>query len=77
MAAIQSIVQKIGCTAEMLCRRVERAEIDGGRRPGMTNGALEEMKALRRENREPKQASETLLQASAFFARVDLDCKAK
>jgi transposase-like protein len=44
-AAVQ-IAEKIGCTAETLRKWVERAEIDGGRRPGMTTSELEELKAL-------------------------------
>jgi len=59
-AAMQSIAQKIGCTAETLRKWVERAEVDGGRRPGVTTSELEELKALKRENRELKQANEIL-----------------
>ncbi len=76
-AAMQSIAQKIGCTAETLRKWVERAEIDGGRRPGVTTAELEELKALKRENRELKQANEILRKASAFFAQAELDRKAK
>ena len=76
-AAMQSIAQKIGCTAETLRKWVERAEIDEGRRPGVTTAELEELKALKRENRELTQANEILRKASAFFARAELDRKAK
>lgn len=74
---MQSIAQKIGCTAETLRKWVERAEIDGGHRPGVTTSELEELKALKRENRELKQANEILRKASAFFAQAELDRKAK
>jgi transposase len=76
-AAMQSIAQKIGCTAETLRKWVERAEIDGGLRPGLTTSELDEFKALKRENRELKQANEILRKASAFFAQAELDRKAK
>ena len=76
-AAIQSIAAKIGCTAETLRRWVERAEIDSGRRAGTTTSELEELKALKRENRELKRANEILRKASAFFAQAELDRKAK
>ena len=76
-AAMQSIAEKIGCTAETLRKWVERAEIDEGRRPGSTTSELDELKALKRENRELKQANEILRKASAFFAQAELDRKAK
>jgi len=76
-ATISSIAQKIGCTPETLRKWVERAEIDGGRRVGMTTSEAEELKALKRENRELKQANEILRKASAFFAQAELDRKAK
>ena len=76
-AAMQSIAQKIGCTAETVRKWVERAEIDGGRRPGLTTSELDELKALKRGSRELKQANEILRKASAFFAQAELDRKAK
>ena len=76
-AAMQSIAEKIGCTAETLRKWVERAEIDGGRRAGMTTSEHEELKALKRENKELKRANEILRKASAFFAQAELDRKAK
>ena len=76
-SAIRSIAQKIGCTPESLRRWVRRAEIDGGRRAGMTTAESDELKALRRENRELKRANEILRKASAFFAQAELDRKAK
>ena len=74
---MQSIAQKIGCTAETVRKWVERAEIDGGRRPGLTTSELDELKALKRGSRELKQANEILRKASAFFAQAELDRKAK
>ena len=55
-AAICSIAQKIGCTPETLRKWAERAEVDDGRRAGVTTSEIEELKALKRENRELKQA---------------------
>lgn len=76
-AALTSIAQKIGCTPETLRKWVERAEIDNGRHPGRTSAELEELKLLKRENRELKRANEILRKASAFFAQAELDRKAK
>ena len=76
-AAIQSIAHKIGCTPETLRCWVWRVEVDSGRRAGMTTAEADELKALRRENRELKRANEILRKASAFFALAELDRKVK
>ena len=54
-AAISSISEKIGCTAETLRKWVRRAERDSGRRPGLTTDGRERLKDLERENRELKR----------------------
>ena len=76
-AALKSIAKKIGCTPETLRKWVERAEIDGGQRAGRTTSELEELKALKRENRELKRANEILRTASAYFAQAELDRRRK
>jgi transposase len=77
-AAIASIASKIGCTAESLRRWVRQAELDsGGRRDSLTTIERERLKALERENVEPKRANEILRKASAFFAQAELDRRAK
>jgi len=76
-AALTSIAEKIGCTPETLRKWVNRAEIDEGKRPGPSTSELEELKALKRENRELKRANEILKTASAFFAQAELDRRLK
>ena len=76
-AALQSIAGKIGCSAETLRKWVDRAEIDSGKKAGMTTSEADELKALRRENRELKRANEILKTASAFFAQAELDRRLK
>ena len=76
-ATVVSIAEKIGCTPETLRKWVQRAEIDAGRRPGRTTSELDELKALKRENRELKRANEILKSASAFFAQAELDRRLK
>jgi transposase len=75
-AAISSIAAKFGMTPETLRKWVRRAEVDGGRRPGLTTSEREQMKTLERENRELRRANEILKSASAFFA-AELDRTAK
>jgi len=76
-ATLVSIAQKIGCTPETLRKWVARAEIDDGHRPGMKTAELEELKVLRRENRELRRANDILKSASAFFAQAELDRRLK
>ena len=76
-AAMQSISQKLGCTAETLRRWVRRVERDEGKRPGLTTEERERLKHLERENRELKRANEILKTASAFFAQAELDRRLK
>jgi transposase-like protein len=72
-AAIRSIAEKVGCTAETLRKWVRQAEQDAGRRPGQTSEEAERIKKLERENRELKRANEILRKASAYFAQAELD----
>jgi transposase len=58
-AAICSIAAKFGISHETLRNWVRRAEVDGGRRPGLTTGERERLKALEREVRELRRANET------------------
>ncbi len=67
-AAIGSIAAKIGCTADTLRQWVRQAELDQGRRPGLTTEERERLKQLERENRELRRANEILRKASAYFA---------
>jgi transposase len=68
-AAITSIAQKCGMTAETLRKWVRQIEIDGGRRPGISSEEAARIKELERENKELRRANEILKAASAFFAR--------
>lgn len=72
-AAITSISGKIGCTAQTLSGWVKKAEVDSGRKPGLTTDMAAKLKALERENRELRQANEILRKASAYFAQAELD----
>ena len=72
-AAVVSIAGKIGCTAQTLNEWVKKAEVDSGRRAGVSTETAERLKALERENRELRQANEILRKASAYFAQAELD----
>lgn len=72
-AAIRSIADKIGCSTETLRNWVRQAEVDTGRRDGLTTAEREQLKTLERENRELRRANEILRKASAYFAHAELD----
>jgi transposase len=72
-AAITSIGEKIGCTAETLRKWVRQAERDQGRRPGLTTEERQRLKQPERENFELRRANEVLQKAAAFFAQAELD----
>lgn len=59
-AAITSIAEKIGCTAETLRKWVRQAERDAGTRAGLTTEERERLKQLERENFELRRANEIL-----------------
>jgi transposase-like protein len=70
-AAIKSIAEQIGCTAETLRKWVRQAKRDGGRRAGLTTDERARLKELERENRELRRANEILRKASAHFAQAE------
>ena len=72
-AAIRSVAEKIGCTAETLRYWVRQAERDHGRRAGPTTDERTRIKELERENRELRRAGVILRKASAYFAQAALD----
>jgi transposase len=76
-AAIKSIAEKIGCSAEALRVWVVQAERDQGSRPGLTTDERARLKQLERENFELRRANEILKKASAYFAQAELDRRAK
>ena len=75
--AVMSIAAKIGCTPQTLNEWVKKAEVDSGRRAGVSTEMAEKMKALERENRELRHANEIIRKASAYFAMAELDRRSK
>lgn len=76
-AAIRSMAEKLGCTAETLRRWVRQAEGEAGVRSGLTTDERLRLKELEREVHELKRANEILRKASAYFAQAELDRRAK
>jgi len=72
-SAVESISDKIGCTAQTLHGWVKRHEIDHGLKDGISTEDRDRMKALEREVKELRRANEILRKASAYFAQAELD----
>jgi transposase len=72
-AALNSIAGKVGCTAETLRKWLRQAEINDGKRDGLTSEERIRLKELEREVKELREANEILRKASAYFALAELD----
>ena len=72
-AAITQVAKLLGVgTPETVRKWCRRAEVDAGKRPGVTSEEAGEVRRLKRENAELKRANAILRSASAFFA-AELD----
>ena len=67
--AVLRIGPRVGVNPDTLRGWCKQAEIDAGRRPGVSTADAARIKELEREVRELKRANEILLAASSFFAR--------
>ena len=76
-AAITSVAEKIGCTAETLRKWIRQSQRDAGKRPGPTTEDKARIKDLEREVHELRRANEILRKASAYFAVAELDRRPK
>jgi|LFRM01.2.fsa_nt_gb transposase-like protein len=73
-SAIESVAPKIGCSPQTLLSWVQRSE---HHQTELLPDEREELKRLRRENKELQRANDILRTASAFFAQAELDRKLK
>jgi transposase len=72
-AAMTQVAQLLGVgTPETVRKWCRQAQVDAGKRPGVSTEEAVELKRLKRENAELKRANAILRSASAFFA-AELD----
>ncbi len=69
VGAVTRVARQLGIGPESLRNWVKQADIDNGKRPGVTTEQQRRIAELERENRELRRANEILKAASAFFAR--------
>jgi transposase len=75
--ALRRVGEQLGINPETLRNWVSQAEVDEGRRPGVTSAEARRVVELEREVRELRRANEILKTASAFFAAAELDRRLK
>jgi transposase len=71
--AITRVARQLGVGPESLRGWVKQAEIDTGKRDGLTTEERAHLKALQKEVKELRRSNEILRRASAYFAQAELD----
>ena len=75
-AVISRVARQLGVGDESLRSWVKQAEVDAGKRPGLTTEEQAELKRLRKENFELRRSND-ILQAAATFFGAELDRRGK
>ena len=68
-AAMKAVSSRLGMNAETLRKWVRQAEVDDGQAAGMTTRESQELRELRKKNRELEETIEILKAATSFFVR--------
>jgi transposase len=66
---VREVARDLDLTESAVREWVRQAEVDGGRREGLSTAEREELARLRKENRVLREERDILKRATAFFAR--------
>jgi transposase len=66
--SIRKIADELGVSHQTLRNWVHQADVDAGKREGLTTEEREELRRLRRENKRLRMERDILGKATAFFA---------
>lgn len=69
-AAMKAVSSRLGMNAETLRKWVRQAEVDDGQAAGMTTRESQELRELRKKNRELEETIEIRKAATSFFVRA-------
>lgn len=67
--SIKQVAADLGISDMTLRNWIKQADVDAGKRAGLTSEEREELRTLRRENRTLRMEREILKKAAVFFAR--------
>ena len=66
-SVITRVARQLGVGSDSLRMWVKQGEVEAGQRPGLNSEEREELKRLRKENRELQRANDILQAAATFF----------
>jgi transposase len=69
---VAQVAKDLGISESGLRRWMAQADVDAGRREGLTSAEKEELTRLRRENRVLRMERDLLSRAAAFFAQENV-----
>ena len=74
-APLSEIAKDFGISESCLRNWLSKADVDDGRRPGVTEKESTELRELRRRNRLLEQENEVLRRAAAYLSQANLPGK--
>jgi transposase-like protein len=69
---IKQVAEDFGISETCLQRWLSQADVEGGRRPGVTETEAAQVRELKRRNRLLEQENEVLRRAAAYWSQANL-----